>query len=292
MKNSRLAICITVHFSAERVQYLRIMSDHFSRLADVVEVFVVTNAQADKGELKMLEDALQDKGFKYEFFIPHGLGHPYLLAWSHFDVFKRLIVNPSITHFMYLEDDLLVTKDNINYWNESLETLAPLGLFPSFLRVERNHLNSYWYSSDAQEQFYFSKLPKVYKNSGYAFINLPHPYQGMYLLTRELMLEHLNSKSSNPDFGVWYIREKAAQGLTFQSVPEGFTSRNLVGFDIKNQKFDPRCFIHHLPDNYANRTPPDGKLGTIQIDEVILMKRKESRIKKYCRSIGKFLGLK
>jgi hypothetical protein len=292
MKNSHLAICITVHFSADRVKYLKIMSDHFSELADFVEVFIVTNALVDKGELQILEDAMKGHDFKYEFFIAEGLGHPYLLAWSHFAIFRQLIANQSITHFMYLEDDLLITKDNMNYLNDSLVKLLPLGLIPSFLRIEKNHVDSLWYSSDAQEQFYFSKLPKVYKNPDYAFINLPHPYQGMYLLTRELMLEHLNSKSSNPDFGIWYIREKAAQGLTFQNLPEGYTSRNLIGFDVKKQKFDPRSFIHHLPDNYANRIPPDGRLGTIQVDRVILMRPKEWRIKKYLRSLRKFLGLK
>jgi hypothetical protein len=294
MKNSRLAICITVHFSADRMKYLKVVSDHFAELAETVEVFIVTNAQADQGEIKILDDTLKDKGFKYEFFIPQGLGHPYLLTWSHFVVFKRLIDDKSITHFMYLEDDLLVTKENMDYWNESLETLQPLGLIPSFLRIEKNYTDSLWYSSDAQEQFYFQKLPKVFKNLDYVFINLPHPYQGMYLLTRELMLEHLNGKSSNPDSdsGGWFIREKAAQGLTFQNVPEGYTSRNLVGFNLINRKFDPRSFIHHLPDNYANQRSPHHTLGSIQVDNVILMQYQGIWLKKRMRKISQFLGLK
>jgi len=294
MKNSRLAICITVHFSAERMKYLNAISDHFSSLADLVEVFIVTNAQADKGEIQILDDTLKDKGFKYEFFIPHGLGHPYLLTWSHFAVFKRLIADESITHFMYLEDDLLVTRYNMDYWNESLETLSPLGLIPSFLRIEKNHTDSLWYSSDAQEQFYFPRLPKVFKTPEYAFINLPHPYQGMYLLTRDLMLEHLNSKSSNPDSDTsdWFIRERAAQGLTFQNVPAWCTSRNFVGFDITKQKFDSRCFVHHLPDNYANQRSSHHTLGTIQVDNVILMQYKGVWLKKRLRKLSKYLGFK
>lgn len=285
-------MCITVHFSADRMKYLKIMSDQFASLADVVEVYIVTNARSDSGEIEMLNQALGNKGFKYHFFTPTGLGHPYLLTWSHFDVFRRLISNESITHFMYLEDDLLITRENVDYWNESFRTLHPLGLIPSFLRIEKNQKDLQWYSSDAQEQFYFSKIPKVYKNPEYAFINLPHPYQGMYFLPRELMLEHLNSKSSNPDSGVWFIREKAAQGLTFQNVPTWCTSRNFVGFDVRNQKIDHRSFIHHLPENYANRTPPDGKLGTIQIDQVILMRRPECRPMKHLRKLFSYVGLK
>jgi hypothetical protein len=52
----------------------------------------------------------------------------------------------------------------------------------------------------------------------------------MYLLDRELAKEHFYGASSNPDSGVWGIREKAAQGLTFTKVPKGFYSRNFLGF--------------------------------------------------------------
>ena len=61
----------------------------------------------------------------------------------------------------------------------------------------------------------------------------------------------------------------------------------LVGFDLKTQQFDPRCFIHHLPNNYVNRVTPDGKLGTIQIDEVIVMPHQETPIKNLLRRITK-----
>lgn len=291
MNKTHLAICITVHFSAERVIYLDAITKYLSTLGDEVEVFIVTNAQENSAEQKILDQVLQGKDFKYNFFVPNGIGHPFLLTWSHFDIFKRLIDDSSITHFMYLEDDLLITRDNFNYWQEGLETLAPLGLIPSFFRIELKASDSKWYSSDAQEKFRFRKLPKVYKNPDYVFINLPHPYQGMYLLTRELMMEHLKGQSSNPDFGIWGIRERAGHGLTFQNVPKGFTSRNLVGFDLKTQKIDPRCFIHHLPNNYANRMPPDGKLGTIAIDEVIVMPHQEAPIKNALCRIAKKIKL-
>jgi len=287
MSNTRLAICVTVHFSMERLKYLEAMAKHFAQLCSSVDVYIVTNAREDSGELAELDAILKNKGFNYDFFTPQGIGHPFLLPWSHFDVFRKLIDNPSITHYMYLEDDLLVTKDNFEYWQESLETLGPLGLIPSFLRVEQRSSDGQWYSSDAKEQFRFRKLPKVFKNPEYVFLNLPHPYQGMYLLTRELMIEHLNSRSSNPDFGEWGIRERAGHGLTFYNVPDWCTSRNLVGFDLKTQQFDSRCFVHHLPNNYTNRTPSDGNLGTIQVSEVIVMPQQETPIKNLLRRLTK-----
>lgn len=283
----RLAICITVHFSKERLVYLEAMVKNFSQLCEEVEVFIVTNANPDTCERNSLDSVLKENGFKYHFFTPNGIGHPFLLTWSHFDIFKRLINDESISHFMYLEDDLLVTKSNLEYWQESLETLLPLGLIPSFIRVEKKQGLPMWYSSDVKEQFRFRKLPKVNKNADYAFINLPHPYQGMYFLTRELMIEHLNSPSSNPDFGEWGIRERACQGLTFQNVPDWCTSRNFVGFNLNNETIDPRAFIHHLPNNYANRINSDDKLGTILVDEVVLMPYQETPIKNVLRRMLK-----
>ena len=292
MNKIRLAICITVHFSAERLVYLEAMVEHFTQLCEDVEVFIVTNANPNNGEQKLLDDVLKEKGFKYHFFTPIGIGHPFLLTWSHFDVFKKLINDGSISHFMYLEDDLLVTKDNFDYWQDSLQTLQPLGLIPSFFRIEKKKSDSKWYSSDVKERFLFRKLPKVYKNQDYAFINLPHPYQGMYLLTRELMIEHLNSPSSNPDFGIWGIRERAGHGLTFQNIPNWCTSRNFLGFNVKTGRLDPRSFIHHLPNNYVNRDKPDGNLGTIQVDEVIIMPHQETPIKNLLGRIIKKLKYK
>jgi hypothetical protein len=89
----------------------------------------------------------------------------------------------------------------------------------------------------------------------------------MYLYDRELMLEHLSGPSSNPDFGPWSIREKAAQGLTFVNVPKGFRSRNLVPYDIKRNQIDESCFIHHLPNNYAN--DPHSQFGKIPVDQLL-----------------------
>lgn len=290
-KKTRLVICVTVHFSKDRLQFLEKMSDHFAELANQVLVYIVTNAQNHSSELAQIEAVLKCKGFDYEFFIPEGIGHPFLLPWSHFAVVKQLIQDESITHFMYLEDDTLVTKENMDYWLESYQILAPLGLIPSFLRVEKNNHDQLWYSSDVRTQFRYNKLPRVYKNKDYQFINLPHPYQGMYLLTRELMLEHLASPSSNPEFGEWAIRERAAQGLTFQNVPKGCTSRNFIGYNSKTKQIDPKCLIHHLPNNYANRDVSEGHLGSITVNEIIQTNEIGLQVKKIRRSITKKLSM-
>lgn len=86
-------------------------------------------------------------------------------------------------------------------------------------------------------------------------------------MDRVLIEEHSFGLSSNPDFGIWNIREKAAQGLTFANVPEGYFSRNLVGYDNSIKQIDSNALIHHTPNNYASN--PDTKLGDLAVSELI-----------------------
>ncbi len=152
---------------------------------------------------------------------------------------------------MYIEDDIMINKNNIEYWLKGREELRHTGFIPSFLRYEKKDGGTI-YSTDVTKPVHLSHMPKISLPNGYSYVNFREPYQGMYLLDRELMAEHLRGPSSSPDFGPWHIREKAAQGLTFTNIPTGFYSRNLVGFDHKKFSVDPGCLIHHLPDNYAN----------------------------------------
>ena len=67
------------------------------------------------------------------------------------------------------------------------------------------------------------------------------------------------------------MREMAASGLTFVNTPNGFNSRVVVGFNYDTFKIDPDALIHHLPNNYINRTLSEN--GKIKIEDSILRKR-------------------
>jgi hypothetical protein len=92
-------------------------------------------------------------------------------------------------------------------------------------------------------------------------VGLPYPYQGMYLLDSSGMHELINTDAGSPDQGIWQIREKAAQGLTFWNQPKGSISRSLVGVTA-DLEFDDGAKIHHLPNIYAlNKNTPHGKIA-------------------------------
>lgn len=268
---NKIAISVSCHFSLDRLKYLDLISDYFHELGNEVVVFIITNTE-NKDEIDLITNVIKSKGFEFHFFIPKGLGHPYLLTWSHLHVFRELIRDETFTHFMYLEDDIKITGDNMLYYMEHIGTLKKNKLYPSFLRLEyfeKKGEAPTWYCSDLTKKLEISKLPKLIISNSYIFINLPEPYQGMYLMDRELMHEHLFNISSAPDFGIWNIREKAAQGLTFFSVPEGCYSRNFIGYNLELREIDSRCFIHHTPNNGANVTNHLG-FGTIPVKDLII----------------------
>jgi len=265
---NKLAIAVCCHFNESRLAYLDKISNDFASLGSEVLVTVVTNtSKAD--ELKKLESVLTGKGFNYQFFTPDTLGHPLLLTWAHFAVFKDLLQDESFTHFMYLEDDTLITQENMAYWIEGRELLRPYGLIPSFLRVEKKANDSQWYSSDCPHPFYIYALPRIQVKENLGFINFPELYQGMYLLDRELMQEHLNGPTYSPNSGVWGIQEKAAQGVTFANVPAGFTTRNLVPYKLDTLQVDGRCLIHHVPNNYAQPAPGGKMVITLPVKQLL-----------------------
>ena len=146
--------------------------------------------------------------------------------------------------------------------------MSNLHIIPSFLRYETPADSSAKVSTDITASVRFSRIPKVKISSGYYYVNLPEPYQGMYLLDRTLAGFHLFGPSSSPDFGTWGIREKAAQGITFHQVPNGCFSRNFLGVDMSTKSIDPGALLHHLPNNYADA--PETKFGKIPIEKIII----------------------
>jgi len=262
---SKLLICITFHYSDARIPILKQTCSRLGELAEKVDVIVLTNEQS---KIPYLLEELVTGSYRLKILAPELLGHPYLLTWCHQKVFRdHLTEDKAISHFMYIEDDIVMTPENIEYWLDGREALRSIGLIPSFLRYECSSITSEKFATDLTRQVNPLIAPKAYGNGkDYAYMNLPQPYQGMYLLDRQLIEEHLSSGSSSPDFGSWPIREKAAQGITFLNVPRPFNSRNAIGYSISKKVIDRRSLIHHAANNYVD--DPRSQLGKIPINNL------------------------
>ena len=79
---------------------------------------------------------------------------------------RKKIADNSFTHFMYLEDDIRVTKENIVYWLNARKALKIYNLIPSYVRTEINFKDKEVYVVDSTKKNYFIKIAPLNKNLG------------------------------------------------------------------------------------------------------------------------------
>lgn len=261
-----LLVAVTFHYDEARLTYLEKVCQQIPSLGFTHKVLIITNV-LDQNLKNKIRDRLEFLE-NYEVISHPSMGHPYFLTWGHLPIFRHsLLEDSSYSHFMYLEDDIQITSKNICYWLRGRNELRDLGFYPSFVRYEINNLDQLSYSTDITSRLKFKKLPHTHITPDYAYLNSPQPYQGMYLMDREMMTEYFNSAAYSPDFGGWHIREKATQGLTFLNVPKNYFSRNLIGCSLSQKAIDSGSLIQHLPGNYAN--DPHSPFGKIPINNLI-----------------------
>jgi hypothetical protein len=253
-----LAVCITFHYDASRISYLNQVIHGYAGIALRTRVYIVTNS-SDYGPVERALVGLPGD-VSVEFFTPTGLGHPYLLAWSHYAILRDLVASGDFTHFLYTEDDILLSRSNIAYWLRAREALREHGLLPSFYRVEMDS-NGRWVSTENCDPVGFSQQAWLYMEGVGLFMTMPNPHQGMYFLDQPLMHELINSPELSPDSSIGGIREKAALGLTFIARPKGFSSRTVVPIDLHGKTVAQEAWVHHLPNSYSRNPASDhGKI--------------------------------
>ena len=266
MNISHLAIAITFHFNERRLEYLsRITAAHRS-LAEHVTTFIITNANT-----AVQIDQIKDYSNAENQIIvrPTHIGHPFLLTWCHRSVFMNLLnSDSSVTHFLYTEDDILFTLDNLNYWLTLSPVLQEYNGMPGFIRYEVDDEGSF-FSSDFTKPLYLEDTFTVLDN-GARLVCLEEPYQAFYFLDRDQMSDLLETEAGSPDdpstFGMWGIREKAAQGLAFWKKNKDYPSNYFIKVSLDNF-VDHRALVHHLPNTYAQIS--DSPYGKIRIHDCV-----------------------
>lgn len=250
-----------IFYRHSRLQYLRQICEAHQQLDIEYTTFIITNIK-DDDEINLIRENARNKDLYIA--TPSYLGHPYLLTWSHRDIFREQISSGSgHSHFLYTEDDLLLTRQNLDYWLKAREVTRTTHFIPAFFRYEINNRGETVSTDVTETQALTSHLLKVKETT---FVNLRQPYQGMYLMDKELAIEFLFSDASSPDTGIWGIREKAAQGLTYWNVPSGAYSRMVVRLD-QRMRIHSDARIHHLPNSYANN--PGTPYAKLLVDEIL-----------------------
>lgn len=245
----KLAICIAFFYRKEYLNTLKLTLKTLSKLKVNCSINLITNTNI-KSEVSLLKEILiSTKLKKIKVHTPTLLGHPLLLPYSNLPVMRKLFSDKTFTHFLFIEDDILFTQKNLDYWLKHNKILKETTHYPSFIRIEKNADNNFVYP-DVNRSLKKRKLPSL-RLQNQTYINIPYPYQGMYLYDREQMYELFTSPCTSPNYTKDEIIEMANLGLTYHKVPKNFYSRNLLA--LKNNSIDEGAFIIHTRSNSRKR---------------------------------------
>ena len=186
------------------------------------------------------------------------LADPYHLTWEH-KKYMQEFLDSDYTHYAYLEGNIVVTKKTFDYWNKTRALFKRNGLnfIPAVHRVQV--VDGQTYSLDCTHQVRHRPTIEV---EGQKFVSLAEPYQGMFIMDREMVEEHIKSDYFNLGQKHSYgIRESANLGNMYVNVPQGFAHRAMIPLN----NFSDCLVTHYGTDYHGNPYSPHAK---IKIEEL------------------------
>lgn len=150
-----LAVAVSFFYNIDKLQFLEKALSNLHLFADTVSVYIFTNLRSKISDENIKKCQSKYSNIKYTILYPKLLWHPYLLTWSHQEIFKHLALrNREITHYLYIEDDIQLNVENIEYYIEGENNLLKHKFIPSFVRYEI--LDGVMYSIDIMKNKYSS----------------------------------------------------------------------------------------------------------------------------------------
>ena len=250
----KIAIVICFFYRSNRLNILKKNLLTINEYKFKTELTIITNNISVKEE-KILNVILKKKIKNYTIKKIKDLPDQNFLPWHSLDVMKKKIKNKSFSHFMYLEEDILVNENNISYWIYFRKKLKKFNLIPNFLRCEL--YKGKYFSVDNPKIIKKDKNPVIYsKNKRYGFINSKYPYSGMYLMDRDLLSNYLKSNATKIDFSftnrvmktLYPIKELVNISYAYLNVPEKY--HNKLAIPFKDNTILKYCIIEHADLKY------------------------------------------
>lgn len=280
---------IVFKFREERIEYLKLIVEEFENYPFKVDVFIHCD--------KKLKSNLVIKNYKNgQIFIKTHNLKKYILykGWKYRLTFKaRESISKQANNydiFIYLEDDILIPKNAINYWlkykNLCLQNKLNLG----FLRIEVKDGTEYL--SDLTSKLnneiqinnikfiindlnpytafwiYDKKEFKKWLNSDYYDLKKIHGFNNKN--SRVLKFLHLDSINylqyliyDRKHKRIDSVMEASAFGLAYPGLK---WYENTV-IKLENNKVDRDCLVFHLSNNYVNENITS--MGTLKLEDLV-----------------------
>ena len=273
-KPNKMAIVICFYFTKKRLEKLKFNILNINKYNFKTNVTIITN-NISKIDQKKIHKILKNKIKNYSIVIVKELPDNNFLPWHSVDVMKEKIKDTSYSHFMFLEDDIIVSNENISYWLYFRKILKKYNLIPNFLRCEK--FNGKFYSIDNPKKILKNKMPTLFSETkNFGFINSKYPYSGMYLMDRDLLKNFLKSNASKIDFSfthrvmrsLYPIKELVNISYAYQFVPHGFHNRLVLPFS-KNKVLQNSIILHNDLKYVHHKNLNKAGYGTIEINNLI-----------------------
>ena len=276
IKSKPVAV-ISFLFNEKKIINLKKVCAGLRKISNQIVIYIVIN-KVNKNKIKLIKKKLD---IRVKIIVINDLPNQRFLPWYQVNIMKKLYKNKTITHFIYLEDDIFFEEKNFRYWLNSRNILKKFNLIPGFVRIEKDKKTKRNYAVDIVKKTKVKDIPRLNIDDEYYFVNNIYPYQGMYIYDRYLMKEYLFGPSSNPDFGNGSynpnfidkrmldlsLLEKANIGLTYYNYPKTFFNRIVIPVNIRNKTISKVSQIHHLSNNYIKHK--NSIFGKINIDDVM-----------------------
>jgi len=272
----KLIIVICFFYNKKKIENLKKTLNQISSYRFKKNLTIITSP-LENSHRKELNKILRSKINNYQILEIKNLPDYNLLPWYSLNVMRQYFKKKSNSHFLYLEDDILISDKNIFYWIYFRNILKKFGLIPGFLRYEKNKNTTF--SVDNPKKIKISKNPHIYSlNKKFGFINSKYPYHAMYLMDRELMKNYLTSNAVKFDFAfhnksiksLYPIKEQLNISYAYINVPKGFHNRMMIPFNHRKEILN-YCLVKHNEIKYSKSNKLN-KLGygTIKVKDLLI----------------------
>ena len=255
MKNYKISVHIS-HFinNNKKNKLFSKVCNNYLKLSKHTTIFVHTN--------KLIKST--NKRIK---FIIHNIKneHPYKLTWKYRNLMSKQKNDYDL--FIYGEDDIIFSKENLEYWLKYKNICITNKYNLGFIRVDKKKKNNLLYSTDQIKKIKYFLIIK-----GIKFVKLENPYSAFWIYSKNEFKEFLKTKywsfnwSWKTTSGILLTREMAAVGWHGKNMDRYIAT--LV--PLEKEKLSHGSFIKHISNNYGNN--PAGLFGTIKVNDLLLKK--------------------
>jgi len=289
--SKKLWVAITAHNPLARLNPLINVLNEYEKFPHDVSVNIYVNYEA-QDDVETLESVLEQfKNIKIEVKVASPDYSGWYLTWAHKTDLALAILNRVADYYVYQENDVLIRKDNFDYFVKWKPVLGRYGLEPGFGLYE--NLDGRRIPIGNYERWSLKKeTPNVWHNIGFTvpkilvvdfevdfFIQLGSPYYCGMILDQHDGELYIRSDSFDPEksyvkTGIrnWPIADRSSMGLAFEYLPPNFEHRRCVPVAKHHDHYEILEFglIRHDDDKYSKQFKEKEK-DLIYVEEMLVL---------------------